>query len=146
MSEDSVLSAPRMSYTPEELAKHNHKYLQQPSQHLQPQYSPGPYQPLPYEFTDSTKLEIATSPVSFKGIDAKVARSPITIICEHCHNQVKSDVKVVPGVCTYLTCFVCCVIGLWPCYYYPFCIDSMQDIEHSCAVCNNLLGIRKGCA
>jgi hypothetical protein len=86
-----------------------------------------------------------TSPASFNGVAVSSAKTPIKLECSRCLNVVTSEVSVVAGKCTYITCLACCLVCLWPCYYYPFLMSCFLDIEHHCPVCSNLLGVKRPC-
>mmetsp|Transcript_1654 Transcript_1654/g.3561 ORF Transcript_1654/g.3561 Transcript_1654/m.3561 type:complete len:156 (+) Transcript_1654:4461-4928(+) len=154
--ESAVPSAPKMSFTDLGDNAKSREFPQQPPPYQPPPYQPVPYQHVAYTPSPSTGLpyqqvvvqpmQIHMSPISFQGTPASQAKKSINIACDRCRNQVKSEVRIVAGACTYVSCMLCCCLGLWPCCYYPFCIDSMQDIEHHCPICSNLLGLRKACS
>lgn len=147
--ESSVPSAPKMSFTEssDQPMYSKQSTLSQPFTNKQPKAKQSSFQPTSYLSGNSiASYHIACSPVSFAGVPAPKARHPITVVCDMCKSHVKSEVKVVAGARTLITCFLCCMLGLWPCYYCVFCIDSLQDIEHRCPACSNLLGIRKACS
>jgi lipopolysaccharide-induced tumor necrosis factor-alpha factor len=66
-------------------------------------------------------------------------------VCDQCRHSVRSVTRPAAGACTYITCLLCCFLGMWPCYLYPFCIDSLKDVEHRCPICRNFLGSKKPC-
>jgi len=66
---------------------------------------------------------------------------PMSIACPFCQVQVVTAIKPEPGMLTWLICLVLCVFGcIFGCCLIPFCIDSCQDVLHSCPNCNRLIG------
>lgn len=66
---------------------------------------------------------------------------PQVASCSRCRTQGVTNVKYVPGMCTWLSCAGICLIGCYlGCCFIPFCIDSLQDCTHHCTSCGELLG------
>ncbi|GAB6029993.1 hypothetical protein CHUAL_005685 [Chamberlinius hualienensis] len=61
--------------------------------------------------------------------------------CGYCRATVFTQTKVKPGGLSWLVFALCCLFGCWlGCCLIPFCVDSMQDVEHYCPNCKAKLG------
>merc|ERR1711860_221416 len=68
-------------------------------------------------------------------------RFPIQTTCANCRQSIQTVTRHAgSNGAAYLTC--CCLFwfGCWPCCFIPFCMDSFQNIEHSCPNCNVFIG------
>ncbi|XP_051878161.1 lipopolysaccharide-induced tumor necrosis factor-alpha factor homolog isoform X2 [Pristis pectinata] len=69
---------------------------------------------------------------------------PIQMTCPSCQQVVLTRIRHVPGALTWISCgglfIVGCVFG---CCLIPFCVDALQDVEHSCPNCGVHLGSYK---
>jgi hypothetical protein len=66
-------------------------------------------------------------------------RMPTACVCPNCHAHVVTAVSYSPGSLAWLSCLGLFIIGCWPVACVPFCIDSMQDVDHSCPSCGILI-------
>jgi len=69
---------------------------------------------------------------------------PVTMNCPHCQAHVTTKTQSEPSAVAWIVGGLLCFIGLWPCACIPCCVDSMQQVTHSCPSCNNFLGRYKG--
>jgi len=69
---------------------------------------------------------------------------PVTMTCPHCQASVTTHTVSEPSALAWIVGGVLCLVGLWPCSCIPCCIDSMQQVTHSCPSCKNFLGRYKG--
>jgi len=58
------------------------------------------------------------------------------------HVTTKTDSE--PSVVAWIVGGLLCLVGFWPCSCIPCCVDSMQQVTHSCPSCKNFLGRYKG--
>eukprot|EP00727_Mastigamoeba_balamuthi_P002547 m51a1_g1229 hypothetical protein (1448) ;mRNA; f:519865-527601 len=67
---------------------------------------------------------------------------PANVRCQYCNATVTTVTSFTPGLLTWGSAGVMCVFGLWlGCCCVPFCIDSMQDVEHRCPSCQRIVGM-----
>lgn len=151
--ENTAPSAPNLSFSEstEPLLRH----YEEPFPYIIPippqQDRPlSPYQPPQYQShyaTDHYPQVIESVSISDYHEPAPHQTStPVMIVCDRCRNRVRTITVPTSGACTYIACLACCFFGMWPCYLYPFCIDSLKDIRHICPICNNVLGSKKPCS
>ncbi|XP_056265702.1 LITAF domain-containing protein-like isoform X2 [Pseudoliparis swirei] len=69
--------------------------------------------------------------------------APGHMTCTHCGNTVVTHVEHTSGLLTWLICGTLGLFMLWPFCLIPFCVDSCQDVKHTCPICNNVLHIHK---
>jgi len=69
---------------------------------------------------------------------------PVTMTCPHCQAHVTTKTSSEPSVVAWIVGGLLCFVGLWPCACIPCCVDSMQQVTHTCPSCNNFLGRYKG--
>jgi len=69
---------------------------------------------------------------------------PVTMNCPHCQAHVTTKTQSEPSAMAWIVGGLLCFIGFWPCACIPCCVDSMQQVTHSCPSCNNFLGRYKG--
>ncbi|XP_034987661.1 lipopolysaccharide-induced tumor necrosis factor-alpha factor [Zootoca vivipara] len=66
---------------------------------------------------------------------------PVQMICPACQKTILTRLSHNSGALTWLACgglfLVGCVFG---CCLIPFCVDSLQDVDHYCPSCNALVG------
>jgi len=68
----------------------------------------------------------------------------VTMVCPHCQNNITTRTSSEPSALAWIIGGVLCFVGLWPCACVPCCIDSLNQVTHSCPSCNNTLGRYKG--
>nr|XP_044602960.1 lITAF domain-containing protein isoform X3 [Equus asinus] len=65
---------------------------------------------------------------------------PIQFSCPYCGNYIITVTRPVPGVLTWLLCTGLCLFGCFlGCCFFPFCVDSLMDVMHTCPVCRHQL-------
>jgi len=69
---------------------------------------------------------------------------PVTMTCPHCQAHVTTKTQSEPSVVAWIVGGLLCFVGFWPCACIPCCVDSMQQVTHSCPSCGNFLGRYKG--
>jgi len=69
---------------------------------------------------------------------------PVNMQCPHCQAQITTHTVSEPSALAWIVGGVLCLVGLWPCACVPCCVDSMQQVTHSCPSCKNFLGRYKG--
>ncbi|CAI5791988.1 LITAF domain-containing protein [Podarcis lilfordi] len=66
---------------------------------------------------------------------------PVQMNCPACQKTILTRLSYTSGALTWLACgglfLVGCVAG---CCLIPFCVDSLQDVDHYCPSCNALVG------
>ncbi|XP_076381280.1 uncharacterized protein LOC117225938 isoform X2 [Megalopta genalis] len=70
---------------------------------------------------------------------------PMTTVCHRCTSIVVTAVEVRRSVITHITAFALFLCGCWPCCMLPYCLNSCNDIDHYCPVCNAHLGTYRPC-
>ncbi|KFD45159.1 hypothetical protein M513_13964, partial [Trichuris suis] len=66
---------------------------------------------------------------------------PVHVQCANCGSMVTTEVKPVAGTLSWVLCMTCALFGLFfGCCLIPFCVPSLQDVEHHCPNCKTLLG------
>jgi len=68
----------------------------------------------------------------------------LQMMCPHCQASITTHTVSEPSALAWILGGVLCITGLWPCSCIPCCIDSMQQVTHSCPSCKNFLGRYKG--
>lgn len=102
---------------------------------------PGPPPPASYPAPQPpvqvvTQVQYVTAP--------NFGYRPVTMNCPHCQAHVTTKTQSEPSVVAWIVGGLLCFIGFWPCACIPCCVDSMQQVTHSCPSCNNFLGRYKG--
>eukprot|EP00092_Neocalanus_flemingeri_P021625 GFUD01023455.1.p1 GENE.GFUD01023455.1~~GFUD01023455.1.p1 ORF type:complete len:183 (+),score=58.91 GFUD01023455.1:343-891(+) len=69
---------------------------------------------------------------------------PVTMVCPHCQKNITTRTSSEPGALAWIIGGVLCFVGLWPCACIPCCIDSLNQVTHTCPGCSNTLGRYKG--
>ncbi|XP_078034219.1 uncharacterized protein LOC144468532 [Augochlora pura] len=70
---------------------------------------------------------------------------PMTAVCHRCTTIVVTAVEVRRSVITHITAFALFLCGCWPCCMLPYCLNSCNNIDHYCPVCNAHLGTYRPC-
>ncbi|XP_056144257.1 cell death-inducing p53-target protein 1 homolog isoform X4 [Lampris incognitus] len=68
---------------------------------------------------------------------------PGQTICPHCQQTVVTKIEHKAGLITWAICCGLAVFGCLLCCCFPFCMDSCQDVEHSCPICQKVIYIHK---
>jgi len=69
---------------------------------------------------------------------------PVNMVCPHCQKNITTKTSSEPSALAWIIGGVLCFTFLWPCACIPCCVDSLQQVTHSCPSCNNSLGRYKG--
>ncbi|XP_070269865.1 lipopolysaccharide-induced tumor necrosis factor-alpha factor homolog [Myotis yumanensis] len=76
----------------------------------------------------------------FSGVPMLATPVPISYLCLYCGNYVITVTTPIPGILTWLLCtglfMFGCILG---CCLFPFCVDSLMDVSHTCPVCRREL-------
>jgi len=132
---------PPQGYPPQYVHQPNSAYPPPPPppsyQYAQPypQSPPHPQSmPPPVYQPQQTTYVVAVQPNQAWGL------FPQACLCQFCGREVISAVRSEPGIAAWVSCGIMCIVGLWPCCLYPFCIDSCNDKYHVCPECNRIMG------
>jgi len=68
----------------------------------------------------------------------------VQMVCPHCQASITTKTVSEPSALAWIIGGVLCLVSLWPCACIPCCIDSLQQVTHSCPNCKNFLGRYKG--
>lgn len=75
---------------------------------------------------------------------ATIGPESVQMECRFCHKTMFTRVDYVSGNLAWIICGALCLFGCGlGCCLIPFCIKDMQDVEHRCSHCGNLLGIHQ---
>jgi len=69
---------------------------------------------------------------------------PVTMVCPHCQKNITTRTNSEPSALAWIIGGVMCLVGLGLCACIPCCIDSLNQVTHSCPACSNTLGRYKG--
>lgn len=128
---------PSQGYYTQYPAQPNAAYPPPSYQYSQPYpQAPPPTQsmPPPVYQPQQTTYVVAVQPNQAWGL------FPQACVCQFCGREVMSAVRSQPGIAAWVSCGILCIVGLWPCCLYPFCIDSCNDKYHVCPECNRIMG------
>lgn len=66
---------------------------------------------------------------------------PAMVDCPHCGRRTLTLVEHKAGLMTFAVCVGMCLVPAlqFGCCLLPFCVDSMQDIEHRCGACKRVV-------
>ena len=68
---------------------------------------------------------------------------PVTMMCPNCQKTITTKTFSEHGALTWISAGVLCFVM---CCCIPFCVDSCDDVTHTCPSCNITLGLHKpGC-
>ncbi|XP_069066618.1 LITAF domain-containing protein-like isoform X2 [Pleurodeles waltl] len=85
---------------------------------------------------------VASPPVIV--VPAPCGDTPVRTTCPACHQQIVTSTRPTPGLLTWLLFGGFILFGCWlGCCLIPFCVDSLQDVNHFCPNCNHLVGRHK---
>nr|KAF6488616.1 hypothetical protein HJG59_000133 [Molossus molossus] len=102
---------------------------------------PSPYPPPPHPGNRAPPPVYAEGPrVVHVGVPLMASTMPVHYQCPYCGNYIITVTTPVPGILTWMLCTTLFVFGcVLGCCLLPFCVDSLQDVSHSCPVCRNEL-------
>eukprot|EP00092_Neocalanus_flemingeri_P002539 GFUD01002717.1.p1 GENE.GFUD01002717.1~~GFUD01002717.1.p1 ORF type:complete len:169 (+),score=34.02 GFUD01002717.1:153-659(+) len=103
--------------------------------HSMPEKAGG--NPRPMQTQPPLQVVYVTSPMSF-GTNA------VTMMCPHCQRNITTKTDSEPSALAWIIGGMLCFVGLCCCACVPCCIDSLNQVTHSCPSCNNTLGRYKG--
>ena len=68
------------------------------------------------------------------------------VVCSHCGNQVLTSTRSRIGLLTFIAVGILLLLGLFTClpllcFWVPFVIPSLKDVEHVCPACHKVIGI-----
>jgi lipopolysaccharide-induced tumor necrosis factor-alpha factor len=67
----------------------------------------------------------------------------MNMICPHCQSQIQTRTDSEPSATAWVLGVVLCIL-CWPLSCVPCCIDSLQDVTHTCPNCRKVVGTYKG--
>ncbi|XP_002742164.1 lipopolysaccharide-induced tumor necrosis factor-alpha factor homolog [Saccoglossus kowalevskii] len=66
---------------------------------------------------------------------------PACVRCVRCNTDIVTDIQYKPGVLTWMSCGIICLVGGWiGCFLIPFCINACKDVVHTCPNCKCVIG------
>ncbi|XP_064528917.1 lipopolysaccharide-induced tumor necrosis factor-alpha factor isoform X2 [Pseudopipra pipra] len=69
---------------------------------------------------------------------------PVQMCCPSCNQMIVTRLSYEAGALTWLSCGGLCLLGcIGGCCLFPFCINALKDVDHTCPNCNTLLGAYK---
>jgi lipopolysaccharide-induced tumor necrosis factor-alpha factor len=69
---------------------------------------------------------------------------PVVTVCPACQASVTTATRSKASWVAWAVSAVLCCTMLWPCFCVPFCVDSLQDVKHTCPACRVTLGRYRG--
>jgi lipopolysaccharide-induced tumor necrosis factor-alpha factor len=120
------------------------QYAQSPPQYAQPppgytaQPPPG-YMGGPPPGYGAQPGYAAPTVIVTGGSASAFGRESAQVVCTHCHQNVMTAVTSSPSATSWLCCVALCFVGAGPFALLPFCIDSCQDVVHSCPGCGYVM-------
>jgi len=69
---------------------------------------------------------------------------PVTMVCPHCQKNITTRTHSQPSALAWIIGAVLCLTCMWPCACIPCCVDTLQQVTHTCPACNMTLGMYKG--
>ena len=130
----TVFDDPSSGYPPGQMAPSSGGY---PGSGYPPSQSPGQPTQTPVQNVTQVVQYVPAASSSF-GI------RPVSMVCPHCQKNITTRTDSEASALAWIIGGVLCLLALWPCACIPCCIDSLQQVTHSCPNCNNTLGIYKG--
>ncbi|BFZ18096.1 hypothetical protein BsWGS_21135 [Bradybaena similaris] len=62
---------------------------------------------------------------------------PVRTCCPHCKADIITATHFESGTFSWVVCFVLCLVGcVLGCCLIPFCVESCQDVVHTCPNCH----------
>ncbi|RWS19849.1 lipopolysaccharide-induced tumor necrosis factor-alpha factor-like protein [Leptotrombidium deliense] len=68
---------------------------------------------------------------------------PTKAMCPRCNCEILTQTRPLIGIITWLIAGGLCVVGCIPCCLIPFFVQTCQDCEHRCSVCQSPIGVYK---
>uniref|UniRef100_A0A9L0J105 LITAF domain-containing protein n=2 Tax=Equus asinus TaxID=9793 RepID=A0A9L0J105_EQUAS len=92
------------------------------------------------EYPQGPHVVHTAPPALFTNMTTMQSAMPIQFSCPYCGNYIITVTRPVPGVLTWLLCTGLCLFGCFlGCCFFPFCVDSLMDVMHTCPVCRHQL-------
>lgn len=84
---------------------------------------------------------VTTQPTPAIVTNVYFGQTPVTMNCFRCQSMIVTATQQNTGVFAWLICMVLIFFGCWfGCCLIPFCMDSCQDVIHTCPNCKAQLG------
>ena len=64
----------------------------------------------------------------------------ITMTCPYCYRSIHTKTVSEDSCMAVCLSATLCILGCWCCVCLPFCLESLQKVEHSCPKCKMVLG------
>lgn len=119
---------------------HQQQYGQPPSQYpQQPGFVGGP------AVTSQPMGQPTQTVIHVSGrAQQRYGDQPVSMICPNCGQNITTSTYKVTSVVQWAAAGGLLVVGCWlGCCLIPLCIDSLQDVKHSCPNCKAYLGMYK---
>ena len=113
--------------------------------------TPGTAQPrAPYHLPPMTaaqrRLQEQATPVTVQAQPFFKPQDPLsyhsnTMTCPYCARSIHTKTVSEDSCMAVCLSASLCILGCWCCVCLPFCLESLQKVEHSCPKCKMVIGI-----
>merc|ERR1712243_292855 len=104
-----------------------------PNQGPPASYPPPPMQPPPQVIT---QVQYVAAPM--------FGPNAATLQCSRCQKTVTTRTSSELSSTGWIVGLILCILGCVPCCLIPCCMDSMQQVTHTCPSCNTTMGRYEG--
>ncbi|XP_069501886.1 lipopolysaccharide-induced tumor necrosis factor-alpha factor homolog [Ambystoma mexicanum] len=112
-----------------------------PAAYPQPYYTGIGGNPAPAMYRQPEVIVTSVPVIATVVSAAHFGATPTRTTCPSCQQQIVTNISPVPGLLTWLLFGGLLLFGCWlGCCLIPFCVDSLQDVRHTCPSCNHEIG------